>query len=113
MIKQLIFFKKYLVPHPKKNPEIFALLSRFYSTLALDKMAGYATPYLLKTALNLVVSASISPSSLATLFGAYWSSQILKTFFEGKRITINSQITRLAYMDMAMRIYSSLLNLDL
>lgn len=38
MAKQLIFFKRYLVPHPIKDTAIFKLVSRFYAFLALDKV---------------------------------------------------------------------------
>lgn len=113
MTKQLIFFKRYLVPNPKEDSHIFKLVLKYYWLLSVDKGLGYLIPIIIRTAMNSLVAGAATPLYLAALFSTFGFSQILRTYMEGSRIIINGQITRLAFLDISTRVYESLLNLDL
>ena len=81
--------------------------------LPFTKFASYLAPWLLKLALNSLVAGTANPMILTSYFSTFFVSQMLKTFFDGKRIEVNGQITRLAFLDISFRVYRSLLGLDL
>lgn len=74
---------------------------------------GYLGPYILKLSLNTLVKGGATPLSLAAMFFTFGFSQVARTYFDGRRIKVNGQITRLAFLDISAKVYESLLNLDL
>lgn len=63
--------------------------------------------------INSLVKGIVSPWYFALLFTGFGMAQISRQYLEGLRIKVNGQITKQAFLDIATRVYSSLLNLDL
>ena len=110
-LRMVIFFKDYVFPSPTHKPEAFKLVSESYQYMIQDKANFFGVPFLFKYGLNSIAVAT-SLAQPAAIFSALGAALVFRTYFQGKRIIINSKITKYARLDTSSKIFKALLKYD-
>lgn len=110
-LRQVLFFREYLVPSRKKHPILHNLVTKSYAYLLLEKAFAFSMPYTIKIGLDSLARGE-PPQLAATMFLAVGVSKLASIAFQGNRIILNSRLTRLVFMDTSSKVFHSLLQMD-
>lgn len=76
-------------------------------------MCAFMNPLAMKVILNALAAHTATPFSVIGIMSGVAFVKILREYLDGKRIIINGQVTKHVYIETTVRIYETLMNLDL